>query len=324
VSGGMKTRLYKRYPISKYGKQRSSLLEKATRPGWRFIFFVVLFIITLLITTYELKLLHTRLLVLDLQNSPVEYEAFRDIQITENMIEKAKGRVTHLIKQHQELNNCVYIDEIGYLTFSMMARNYDPVKQGLVDEITFYRGIAEVGATSAYQELYEYYKAILSDLLYFPVPKVDTGEDVSYDNSWYSPRTYGGNRKHEGTDLMASNNIRGYFPIVSMTDGVIEKMGWLEQGGYRIGVRSNSGGYFYYAHLYTYAPDLKEGDPVIAGQVLGFMGDSGYGREGTIGQFDVHLHLGIYVASKNGEMSVNPYHILKLLETKRTRFKLVK
>jgi murein DD-endopeptidase MepM/ murein hydrolase activator NlpD len=119
---------------------------------------------------------------------------------------------------------------------------------------------------------------------------------------------------------MAANNIRGYYPIISITDGTIEKIGWLEQGGYRIGIRSPSGGYFYYAHLYSYAPELKEGDQVIAGQLLGFMGDSGYGSEGTIGMFDVHLHLGIYVETGTGEMSVNPYYILKMLEDNRTDY----
>jgi hypothetical protein len=48
------------------------------------------------------------------------------------------------------------------------------------------------------------------------------------------------------------------------------------------------------------------------------MGDSGYGKEGTVGQFDVHLHLGIYVDADGKEMSVNPYWILKLLEKNRT------
>jgi murein DD-endopeptidase MepM/ murein hydrolase activator NlpD len=122
---------------------------------------------------------------------------------------------------------------------------------------------------------------------------------------------------------MASNNLRGFFPIISITDGVVEKMGWLEQGGYRIGIRSEAGGYFYYAHLASYAPELNIGDSVIAGQLLGFMGDSGYGSEGTIGQFDVHLHLGIYVnseASDSGEMSVNPYCILRILEKNRTKY----
>ena len=64
--------------------------------------------------------------------------------------------------------------------------------------------------------------------------------------------------------------------IVSMTDGVVQSKGWLPKGGYRIGILAPSGGYFYYAHLDSYA-DIKEGDRVKAGDVIGFMGDTGYG-----------------------------------------------
>ena len=113
--------------------------------------------------------------------------------------------------------------------------------------------------------------------------------------------------------------ISAVFSNHIITDGIVEKMGWLEQGGYRIGIRSKAGAYFYYAHLDTYAPELKIGDSVTAGQLLGFMGDSGYGSEGTIGQFDVHLHLGIYVPSESCEISVNPYWILRILENCRTQ-----
>ena len=42
---------------------------------------------------------------------------------------------------------------------------------------------------------------------------------------------------------------RGLFPVLSMTDGVVEKKGWLPQGGYRLGIRSDGGIYYYYAHL---------------------------------------------------------------------------
>ena len=49
-----------------------------------------------------------------------------------------------------------------------------------------------------------------------------------------------------------------------MTDGVIQSKGWLPKGGYRIGILAPSGGYFYYAHLDSYA-DIKEGDRVKRG-----------------------------------------------------------
>ena len=39
---------------------------------------------------------------------------------------------------------------------------------------------------------------------------------------------------------------------------------------------------------------MKQGKTVKAGELLGYMGDSGYGKEGTVGKFPVHLHFGIY------------------------------
>ena len=63
--------------------------------------------------------------------------------------------------------------------------------------------------------------------------------------------------------------------MISMTDGKIEKIGWLPLGGYRIGIRSPHGGYFYYAHLASYEKYFQTGEAVEAGQILGFMGDTG-------------------------------------------------
>ncbi len=162
--------------------------------------------------------------------------------------------------------------------------------------------------------------AVWKDLEYFPIPlsKSENGLTTSFENSWLFDRNFGGNRGHEGTDIMASQNERGRYPVISMTEGVIEKVGWLELGGYRIGVRSPNGGYFYYAHLYDYAKDFQVGDEIKAGELLGFMGDSGYGAEGTVGKFAVHLHVGIYINDEAGkEISVNPYWVLKWMQPKR-------
>lgn len=163
-------------------------------------------------------------------------------------------------------------------------------------------------------------KAIWDDVKYFPVPESTSDPDlsVSYVNTWMNERTYGGERGHEGCDLMASKNERGLYPVLSMTDGVVEKKGWLEKGGYRIGIKAPGGAYFYYAHLDSYA-DLEVGDEVKAGDILGFMGDSGYGPEGTVGQFAVHLHLGIYIYPSETETSVNPYWVLRYIEKSKVK-----
>jgi murein DD-endopeptidase MepM/ murein hydrolase activator NlpD len=164
---------------------------------------------------------------------------------------------------------------------------------------------------SSYETLRALYRAVWDDVETFPVQE----PGIVYENSWMFERTYGGLRGHEGTDLIPPQNLSGYYRVVSMTDGIVEQKGWLEKGGYRIGIRSPSGGYFYYAHLDSYAPDLEIGDTVSAGQLLGYMGDTGYGEERTRGRFAVHLHLGIYVATDSqAELSVNPYWVLRYAE----------
>ena len=162
-----------------------------------------------------------------------------------------------------------------------------------------------------------YVEAVWSDLLLFPVGEIASDPDatVTFADSWMQSRTFGGDRGHEGCDIMATVNRRGIYPVYSMTDGVVENIGWLRLGGYRIGVRSPSGAYFYYAHLAEYAEDFVVGEPVCAGTLLGYMGDTGYSDiPGTTGNFDVHLHLGIYLNDTDGnEFSVNSYPMLRYL-----------
>ncbi len=303
-------RLQRKYRV-RSGRYNTSHIE--------YIIILLLLTVILLITGFEIKLLSSEVLIRGMVAREIDYEAFRALKIGENIPDLAEKQAESLKNKYSELRKLSYVDEAGCITFSMLAASYDLTDNRLAGDKLVRRGICRLAQSPQFQELYGYYKAILEDLKYFPVPKVaDQSADISYADSWYQPRTYGGDRKHEGTDLMASNNLRGFFPVISITDGIVEKLGWLEQGGYRVGIRAVNGGYFYYAHLYSYAPGLEEGDTVIAGQLLGFMGDSGYGSEGTIGQFDVHLHLGIYVNTKDGEMSVNPYRILKELEKYRT------
>lgn len=162
-------------------------------------------------------------------------------------------------------------------------------------------------------------QAVWDDLRYFPVAESSDNSrlSVSFEDSWMFDRSYGGERGHEGTDIMPSVNEPGRFPVVSMTDGTVESKGWLELGGYRLGIRAPHGAYFYYAHLDSYS-DIEEGDTINAGDLLGFMGDTGYGtEEGTRGKFPVHLHVGIYLYQNEQEISVNPYPALCYVQDKK-------
>lgn len=164
-------------------------------------------------------------------------------------------------------------------------------------------------------------RAVWDDVEYFPVAEPSNRSDaaVTFEDSWMFGRSYKGERGHEGTDIMAAVNERGLYPVVSMTDGTVKNKGWLELGGWRLGIETERGAYFYYAHLDSYA-DIDVGDEVKAGDFLGYMGDSGYSREeGTIGNFPVHLHMGIYLYPDGREVSVNPYGVLRYAEDRRVR-----
>ncbi len=168
------------------------------------------------------------------------------------------------------------------------------------------------------------YETLLTDLKYFPLPQGDSeaSRNYGYEDSWGYERTYGGERRHEGTDIMGGGNSRGFFPVISVSDGTIEHIGWLELGGWRIGIRTPHGAYLYYAHLSSYDHEFVPGEEIKAGQLLGFMGDTGYSKvEGTTGNFAVHLHFGIYFRTDHyEELSVNPYWILKYLEDKKVKY----
>ena len=91
----------------------------------------------------------------------------------------------------------------------------------------------------AYQQALE---QVWEELEYFPVPDsyFEDASTVSFENTWQAERTYGGKRKHEGCDLIPEKEESGYYPVISMTDGTVERAGWLEKGGWRIGIRSDN------------------------------------------------------------------------------------
>lgn len=167
----------------------------------------------------------------------------------------------------------------------------------------------------AFKDLAAAYKKIIWDLVYFPVAAPSGEEEFFFENGYGTPRHYGGKRTHEGIDIFGKKDESGYYPVISISAGVVEQVGWLPLGGYRVGIRSPEGCYFYYAHLSSYGKNFRVGDRIYPGEFLGLMGDTGYGPEGTSGRFPVHLHLGIYIEDRNKEeMSINPYSLLVLLE----------
>jgi len=141
-------------------------------------------------------------------------------------------------------------------------------------------------------------------------------------------RSFGFQRKHLGNDLMGGLGT----PIVAVEGGVVEAMGWNRYGGWRIGIRSfDNKRYYYYAHLqkdHPFAAGLQEGDIVQAGQLIGFMGRTGYSDKENVNNIEtVHLHFGmelIFDESQkecNSEIWIDVYDIVRLLSSHRASYK---
>jgi murein DD-endopeptidase MepM/ murein hydrolase activator NlpD len=122
---------------------------------------------------------------------------------------------------------------------------------------------------------------------------------------WFSddygdPR--GGGRRHQGTDLFAE--VGSY--VYAVVDGTLTRRTW-DQPGRRAGnawwltAADGSGTYYFYAHLDDFAPGLEVGSRVEAGEVIGFMGNTGNSAF-------PHLHFEIH---PGGGGPVNPYPLLR-------------
>ena len=138
-------------------------------------------------------------------------------------------------------------------------------------------------------------------------------------------RSFGFKRKHLGNDLMGGLGT----PITAVEGGVVEAIGWNRYGGWRIGIRSfDSKRYYYYAHLqkdHPFADGLAVGDMVQAGDLIGFMGRTGYSDKENVNNIEtVHLHFGmqlIFDESQkecNAEIWIDVYDIVRLLSSHRS------
>ena len=138
-------------------------------------------------------------------------------------------------------------------------------------------------------------------------------------------RSYGFKRQHLGHDMMGQVGT----PVIAVESGYVEAIGWNQYGGWRLGIRSFDGKrYYYYAHLrknYPYHKTLQEGSVVQAGDVIGYLGRTGYSRtENTNNIDEPHLHFGLQLIfdesqkEGNNEIWVNCYELTKFLAMNRS------
>ncbi len=132
----------------------------------------------------------------------------------------------------------------------------------------------------------------------FPV-----AQPYTFGDSWGFPRMVGTEYEHghKGTDIMAPFGT----PLYATERGIITRVGVDVLGGIKLWLKGQSGTYYYYAHLESYAEGIAEGTLVEAGDVVGFVGDTGNAKGGA-----PHLHFQVH---PGGGEAVNPYGLLRVV-----------
>ena len=119
--------------------------------------------------------------------------------------------------------------------------------------------------------------------------------------------TRGSARAHEAIDIMAKRHT----PVRAVEDGRVEKLFTSKAGGVTIYQFDEDGRFcYYYAHLDRYADNLREGQQVRRGDVIGYVGSTGNASPDA-----PHLHFAIFRLTPErlwwkGE-PINPYPVLK-------------
>ena len=168
-----------------------------------------------------------------------------------------------------------------------VSRDYAPLARRLLVAALLIAGLVATGWWAWQQPfmaptrmLWEISRMPAPASLPMPVRGVNVAEVA---DTWGAER--GGDRRHEGVDIFATRGTA----VTSTTRGVVGAVREGGLGGRQVWVRGPGLENHYYAHLDGWAEHLSQGDVVLPGDVLGFVGDSGNAR-GT----PTHLHYGIY------------------------------
>ena len=121
--------------------------------------------------------------------------------------------------------------------------------------------------------------------------------------------TFGAARSDVSGDYHHGDDIFGQLgqPLVAVTDGIVFSVGYQKIGGNRLWILDSQGNQFYYAHLSAFSTAAVNGAHVKAGEVVGFMGNTG-DAEGT----PYHLHFEVHPVSYlylgyDGAVDPTPY-----------------
>lgn len=123
----------------------------------------------------------------------------------------------------------------------------------------------------------------------------------------FSQARAGGARRHDAIDIMAPTGR----PVVAAAPGRVEKIFFSQGGGGNsVYIRSDDGRWiYYYAHLSAYAPGLREGQRLLRGAPVGFVGATG-----NADPAGPHLHFAINRMERGEKWHqgtpINPYPLL--------------
>src|SRR4029453_5131157 len=111
---------------------------------------------------------------------------------------------------------------------------------------------------------------------------------AAFGNTFGAYRADVAGKWHHGEDLVAPLGT----PVLAVADGTVFSVGWNDIGGWRLWLRDTAGNEFYYAHLSAYTALAVNGRHVNAGDVLGFVGNTG-----DAATTPFHLHFEVHPVS---------------------------
>lgn len=309
----------------------------------------------LLLTGLSIVLIHRKRTELLLSSSETveteedqDFIKWVDFNVTASALGKAYEYDRDTYGQEVHLN---WIELLAY-TAARTGGDFSGEKQvntfldGAAEELLAGKKMEELAGELKYYDYYlEAYTAVLGGMVGEYEIQVPSGEDKVWEKRYglkaflpiaknfpYSDyddfgvsRSYGYRRQHLGHDFMGQTGT----PIIAVESGYVEALGWNQYGGWRIGIRSfDKKRYYYYAHLrqgFPYALGLEEGSVVQAGDVIGYMGHTGYSTKEDTNNIDqTHLHFGIQLIfdesqkEGNSEIWIDCYQISKFLYRNRS------
>ena len=144
---------------------------------------------------------------------------------------------------------------------------------------------------------------VLPDMATLGIPQISVFPSqgrCSFADTWQQSRP--GGRLHEGVDIMGVKGLALY----AVVDGTITKMYGADAAlsGNALRLTASDGTYFFYAHLDSFAPGIAVGSVVKAGQIIGYMGSTGFAGS-------PHLHFEVH---PKGGAAVSPYPVVKAVD----------